>query len=164
MKSRIAHDSKSFKAWTAAAVTAAFFIPLGVFGAPALAKSAASASQYEYSGSSQYQYHGKVTMCHRTHSRKHGSHQITVGAAAVRAHLRHGDTLGACPATASSHHAKGHGKAKGHDKAKGDDQSGDDDDQGTHSSSNGNLGDAGKDHGKSGQHGSDNGHGKGHDK
>jgi len=81
------------RAWTAGAVTAAFFVPLMVFGAPALAGSAAS--QYEYSGSSQYQY--KVTLCHHTHSKKHPWHQISVGAPAVKAHLKHGDTLGACP-------------------------------------------------------------------
>ena len=145
MRFRIPHDSKSFKAWTAAAVTAAFLVPLGILGAPALAKSAASASQYEYSGSSQYQYHGKVTLCHHTHSRKHPWHQITVGAAAVKAHLRHGDTIGACPATAAAPQSKGHGKAKGHDKSAGDTQ--------------GATQQAGTEHGKSGEQ-----HGKGHDK
>jgi hypothetical protein len=119
------------KAWTVAAVTAAFFVPLGVFGAPALARSAASASQYEYAGSSQYQY--KVTICHRTHSKK-ASHQwrtISVGAPAVKAHLRHGDKLGPCPPVApvttsanpgksGGDHGKsgdhGNGQGKGHGK------------------------------------------------
>ena len=32
MRPRIPHDSKSFKAWTAAAVTAAFLVPLGILG------------------------------------------------------------------------------------------------------------------------------------
>ena len=43
----------NYRIWTAAAVSAAFFVPLGVFGAPALAKSASSASEYGHSGSSQ---------------------------------------------------------------------------------------------------------------
>jgi hypothetical protein len=33
----------------------------------------------------------KVTLCHK------GKNTITVGAAAVPAHLRHGDTIGPCP-------------------------------------------------------------------
>jgi hypothetical protein len=119
------------KAWTVAAVTAAFFVPLGVFGAPALARSAASASQ-EYAGSSQYQY--KVTICHRTHSKKHPWHTISVGAPAVKAHLRHGDKLGACPPAVAATSTT------------------------TTATTKGNSGD----HGKSGDHG--NGHGKGHGK
>ena len=35
----------------------------------------------------------KVTLCHRTGSWKHRFHKITVSLSAVRAHLRHGDTL-----------------------------------------------------------------------
>jgi hypothetical protein len=126
----------NYRAWTAGAVTAAFFVPLMVFGAPALAGSAAS--QYEYSGSSQYQY--KVTLCHHTHSKKHPWVTIRVGAPAAKAHLRHhdGDYLGACttpPAPAAPA-----------PKKNGNDQ-------------HGNSGD----HGKSGDHGNSgtNGHGKG---
>jgi hypothetical protein len=100
------------RTWTAAAVSAAFLVPLGVFGAPALAKSAAAAS--EYSGSSQYQY--KVLLCHHTHSKKHPLVQIRVGAPAVKAHLRHGDTLGACP-TAPAAPAPKHGKSGDHGKS-----------------------------------------------
>jgi hypothetical protein len=37
-----------------------------------------------------------VTLCHRTGSRKHHQHTITVAEPAVAAHLRHGDTLGPC--------------------------------------------------------------------
>jgi hypothetical protein len=101
----------------AAAVSALFVVPLGVFGAPALAKTAASASEYEYSGSSQYQY--KVTLCHHTHSKKHPFHQIRVAAPAVKAHMRHGDTLGTCAAAAAAakvKHGKGHGPSNGNGK------------------------------------------------
>jgi len=94
----------------AAAVTAVFLVPLGVFGAPALARTAASASEYQYSGSSQYQY--KVQICHHTHSKKHPTVQIKVSSSAVKAHLKHGDTLGTCaPTTAPA--KKNHGKHKG---------------------------------------------------
>jgi hypothetical protein len=44
----------------------------------------AAAAQYQYGKK-------KVTLCHK------GKKTITVGAPAVKAHLRHGDKLGACP-------------------------------------------------------------------
>ena len=128
------------RAWTAAAVSAAFLVPLGVFGAPGLAKSAAAASEYEYGGSAQYQY--KVLLCHHTHSKKHPFHQIRVGAPAVNAHLKHGDTLGTCPPpTAPAAPAPKHGKSGDHGKSGSNGQG--------NSGSNG--------HGNSGN----NGHGKG---
>ncbi len=89
------------------AVTAAMLVPLAVFGAPALARSTSAASP-NHSGSAQYQY--RVTICHRTGSKKHPAHTITVSSAAVAAHLRHGDHLGACT---SSEPAKGHGATPG---------------------------------------------------
>lgn len=153
-------DSRfNVRAWTAAAVSAAFFVPLMVFGAPALANSVAAASQYEYSGSSQYQYRGKVTICHHTHSKKHPWVQIRVGASAAKAHLKHGDTLGACPPPAAPAPKKTgddqHGKSGDHGKSGNHGKSGD----------HGNSGDQGSsgDQGKSGDHGNSggNGHGKG---
>lgn len=130
-----------------ALVTAAVIVPLGVFGAPALARSASSASQYQYSGASQYQY--RVAICHFTHSKKHPWHVIVVSSHAVKAHLKHGDTLAPCPTTApasTKHHGKGNGKGKG---------KGDDDSQGNNSSNG-----QGSDNGP----GNSNGHGKGHNK
>jgi hypothetical protein len=48
------------------------------------------------SSAAQYYYGGKVTICHK--AGPHGKTvTITVAAAAVPAHLRHGDTIGACP-------------------------------------------------------------------
>jgi hypothetical protein len=82
----------------AAAVTAALLVPLGVFGGPALAGSnGPSAAQYQY----------KVTLCHKTGSKKHGWHKITVANPAVKAHLKHGDfvvtpTAPCPPATAAT--------------------------------------------------------------
>jgi hypothetical protein len=123
--------SKS-RPWAVAAVSALFLIPLGIFGGPALGKTVASVAQYEYSGSSQHQY--KVVLCHHTHSKKHPWVQISVGAPAMKAHLRHGDRPGPCPtapqapSSSSADHGKsgdshgksdashGNGNGKGHGK------------------------------------------------
>lgn len=43
------------------------------------------------------QYEKKVTICHRTGSKKKPFHTIRVSRNAVKAHLRHGDALGPCP-------------------------------------------------------------------
>jgi hypothetical protein len=134
-----------------AAVSAAVLVPLGVFGAPALARSAAAASQYEYgSGATQY----KVAICHHTHSKKHPWHVINVSSSAVKAHMKHGDTLAPCPAPppAQPKHA-----------------SGNDDSSTTSGSSHGQSGDqhgkSGEQHGQSGdEHGQSGSHGNGHGK
>ena len=93
-----------------ALVTAAVIVPLGVFGAPALARTASSAAEYGHSGSSQYQY--KVAICHHTHSKKHPYHVIVVSNKAVAKHmLRHGDTLAPCPTTAPAAPTTTHGNS-----------------------------------------------------
>ena len=48
----------------------------------------------------QYQYGAKVTICHK------GKNTITVGKAAVPAHLRHGDAIGSCASAAKAKAAK----------------------------------------------------------
>lgn len=42
------------------------------------------------------QYEKKVTICHRTGSKKNPFRTIRVSRNAVKAHLRHGDALGSC--------------------------------------------------------------------
>jgi hypothetical protein len=107
-------------------VSVALLVPLAVYGAPAIAKSASSAShQYSACGqygssSSEYQYGSsckqyRVQICHRTHSKKHPWHLITVSSRAVKAHLRHGDTLAPCSTqpAAKTKHGEGHGHDDG---------------------------------------------------
>jgi hypothetical protein len=48
-----------------------------------------SASQYQGSSHGKQYGHHKVVLCHKGHT-------IRVAPPAVKAHLRHGDTLGAC--------------------------------------------------------------------
>jgi uncharacterized membrane protein YgcG len=146
------------RAWTAAAVSAAFLVPLGILGGPALASSVVAAAQYEYGGSSQYQY--KITICHHTHSRKHQFVQISVSVHSEHAHLRHGDTLGTCPvppvpAPGTKHGDDGdqgnggdHGKGGDHGNGDGQGQNGN-----SQGNSSGNHGNSGGDHGNSGGHG-----------
>ena len=57
-------------------------------GKPAKGKNA-SAAQYQYGPSGKQYGKTKVTLCHKGKT-------ITVGAPAAKAHLRHGDKLGAC--------------------------------------------------------------------
>lgn len=119
--------SSRFRIVLGTVVSAALLVPLAVYGAPALAKSAAhqygpvcgqygsSGGQYgssdgEY-GSACGQY--RVHICHRTHSKKHPWRIITVSNRAVKAHLRHGDTLPPCPLLPAAKNGKGHGHGHG---------------------------------------------------
>ena len=67
-----------------AAFAVAWMASVGAAVSPASAP--ASASQYEK----------KVTICHRTGSKKNPFRTIRVSRNAVKAHLRHGDALGPC--------------------------------------------------------------------
>jgi hypothetical protein len=92
---------KSPKKLAAAAVTAAFLVPLAVFGAPALASSQqASSSQYEYGTT-------KVVVCHHTGSAKHPWVKITISMQGwLHGHSKHHDFLvtgsAVCPPAAAT--------------------------------------------------------------
>jgi len=82
--------------WTAATLVLALsaLISLGLVSGIGVAAGS--------SGAAQYQYGHRVTICHLTHSKKHPQVTITVAQAALRAHLRHGDTVGACVASTTA--------------------------------------------------------------
>jgi hypothetical protein len=58
------------------------------------------------------QYGNKVTICHRTGSKKNPFHTIRVSRNAVKAHLRHGDALGPCSTALFTMCDKARGKDK----------------------------------------------------
>jgi hypothetical protein len=136
-------------AGTAAAALLAAFAAVAGAG---LQSTSSSASEYEY-GPGSHQYGQKVTLCHHTHSKKHPTVTITVGAAAVKAHLTHGDSTGACPLVVPATNAKKHhGNGNGKDKGKAGDHSSTSDKHGSNNQGDDNG------HGNNG-HGN-NGHGK----
>ena len=121
-----AFGTPRFRLALGAMVSVALLVPLAVYGAPAIAKSASSASHQYHStcgqygssgdeyGSSDDQYGSacnqyRVTICHRTHSKKHPWRLITVSSRALKAHLRHGDTLPPCSTQPAGKKKHGHG-------------------------------------------------------
>ncbi len=73
-----------------ASVVAVALAAAGVLGGVGFAKSSPTAAQYQY---------GKITICHKTHSKKNPFVTITISQSALPAHLRHGDSVGACVTT-----------------------------------------------------------------
>ena len=82
----------------AAAVTAAV-LAAAAFASLAATGYAARLVPFSHASPLAVQYPaGKVTICHHTHSAKNPFVTITVSANALPAHLKHGDTVGACSA------------------------------------------------------------------
>ncbi len=71
------------------AVATAAVVVFGAVGGTGLAGGLAKPVRAQY-GPGQYQYTAKVMICHK------GKVTINVGVAAMPAHLRHGDAVGAC--------------------------------------------------------------------
>jgi hypothetical protein len=104
---------------TASILTAAALASAALAGFGALSLGPAAASQYPK----------KVTVCHRTHSKKHPWVKISISTHALKAHLRHGDFVvdagHPCPPNvpvsvgSGKNKNKHHGNHSGKDNAKG---------------------------------------------
>jgi len=108
---RVVIARRPFRAALAGGVIALVFAALASVGAAVSPSATPAATE---------QYGGKVTICHRTKSRKNPYRTIRVARSAVRAHLRHGDKRGSCANArfAVCHKAK-HGKKKATVRVKG---------------------------------------------
>jgi hypothetical protein len=97
-----------------AVVTAAALVSAGYAGLRALDLGPAAASQYPGK---------KVTVCHRTHSKKHPWVRIRISRKALKAHMRHGDFVvddaHPCPPANTAAKAKHKNKNKQNGKSKG---------------------------------------------
>jgi hypothetical protein len=114
MKSIWTHRrSRLLLAGLATLVTGAALASAAFAGMRALDLGPAAASQYPK----------KVTVCHRTHSKKHPWVKIRISRHALKAHVRHGDFVvdatHPCPpaTTASAKTKKHHAKGKHHKNA-----------------------------------------------
>jgi hypothetical protein len=92
----------------------------GVLAFAALASVGAAVSPSATPAASE-QYANKVTICHKTGSKKNPFRTIRVSRNAAKAHLRHGDSVGPCSTAAFTvcHKAKGKSKASHTAKVKG---------------------------------------------
>jgi hypothetical protein len=113
----------SFRVAFAGGLTAALFVALASFGGLSYAASGAANAVRQVTGTqqpravqgtaAQAQYEGRITICHRTGNRNRPFITITVNGAAVPAHLRHGDTVGACSGVLGQQFTAGSGDAGG---------------------------------------------------
>ncbi len=86
-------NARRTRAIVGASVIGVALAAAGVLGGVGLARNSVSAAQSQY---------GKITICHRTHSKKKPGVTITVSLAAWPAHQRHGYTIGACVTTTTT--------------------------------------------------------------
>jgi len=90
MSKRRRFEDRGARVIVGGSVAAVALAAAGVLGGVGFAKSSPTAAQYQY---------GKITICHKTHSKKNPFVTITISRSAWPAHQRHGDTLGACGTT-----------------------------------------------------------------
>jgi hypothetical protein len=87
MDTRRSIHRKTPRVAIAAAIATGTVAVFAALGGAGIAQDSISAAQYQYGK--------KTTVCHK------GKKSISIGNAAVPAHLRHGDTVGACTSTAA---------------------------------------------------------------
>src|SRR5438128_6317459 len=94
-------------------------IALGILaGLAVVAGVGFAATNSSGSAAYQYQYGHKVVICHHTGSKSHPTVTISIDQHALPAHLKHGDTVGACQTTPTVSTAAKPGKSKAHGKSK----------------------------------------------
>jgi hypothetical protein len=102
MNERRRIDPKRTRAVLGSGAAIAMLLAAGVLVANALAAKPKSHVATTTTTSTTVPATGKVTICHHTHSKKNPGVTITVNVHAWKAHQRHGDTVGACPAATTT--------------------------------------------------------------
>lgn len=87
---RVRETSRRYRVIAASVAASAAIVAFAALGGVGLAQTAIALAQYQYGQGIQSQAGTKVTICHK------GRNTITVSVNAWPAHLRHGDTEGAC--------------------------------------------------------------------
>lgn len=106
MRDRMRRESRRSRAVLAGLLSASLLASFGLLGGVGFADAALNALQYQYGKQ-------KVTICHKNKGKKKGV-TIRVAQPALKAHLKHGDTLGACAASSGqAQKAKQKGQGKG---------------------------------------------------
>jgi hypothetical protein len=105
----VRNSRKTPRIAAAAAVIVAMVMAFAALGGVGLAQTTGGPGGKQYGK-------GKVTICHK------GKRTVRISKAAVRAHLRHGDTLGTCAEARKARKHKGHKGQKPHKGSKAHEQ------------------------------------------